>query len=230
MTPSRRPQASGDDQFVAGVFQIATWAQKNARGLVLAIVALAVLVGGLFYYLDYQRRVREAASTEIRAIRFALESGQSSQIEDRIGAFLAQFDGSDYAREARMLLAHSMLLQNRAAEAIAPARAAAEGRVGGDVVGTRAAFLLAAAYEEVGDLPSAISVYEEIGDRARLSLNKRRGLEGAARLKDVSGDSPGAAILYDQLVELVPEESPTRMFYEMKLAELQAAAIVVGGT
>ena len=230
MAPSsRRSQASGEDRFVAGTLYLLTWAQRNSRALVLGTVAVAILFGGVLYYVDFQRRVREAASTEIRAIRFQLEVGSTTDIVERIRTFLVQYDGTAYAREARMLLAHSLLLQNRAAEAIEPARQASEGAIGDDLVATRAAFLLAAAYEEVADTASAIRVYEEIGRAGRLTLERRRGMEGAARLKAESGDAAGAAALYDRLTELVPQDDPSRSLYEMRAAELRTAALTEGG-
>lgn len=221
---SRRPDYSGEDQFVAGTMRFLAWAQSHSRALVLAGLALGILIVGVLYYRDYNRRVREAASTEIRAIRFQMQTGSTTDVIARIQSFLAEFEGTDYAREAKVLLAHSLLLQNRAGEAIEPARQAAERGIGDDVLATRAAFLLAAAYEEVGDTALAVSVYEEIGREARLNLQKRRGLEGAARLRAESGHLAQGAALYDELAELTPESSPQRLVYEMRAAELRARA------
>ena len=228
MTSSRRSKGSDEDSFVAGALQLTTWAQRSSRVLVLGGVAVAILVAGVFYYRDYQNKVRSAASTELRTIRFQLETGGGAEAVERIRTFLAQFSGSSYAKEAQVLLAHALLLQNRAGDAIDPAREAASGDIGKDVLATRAAFLLAAAYEEVADTAAAIGVYEEIGRKARLTLEKRRGLEGAARLRSVGGDLLAAAELYDQLVELLPEDNPLRSLYQMRAAEMRATAITVG--
>lgn len=227
--PRHPHKPSGEDRFVVTTLAFLAWAQRNSRALVLAVIALGILGAGVIYYLDYERRVREVASAEIRTIRFELRSGNTAQAAERLRSFLIQFDGSPYAREARVLLAHSLLLQNRAAEAIEPARQAAEGRVGKDVLATRAAFLLAAAYEEVGDTASAIDVYEEIGRRASLRVDKSRGLEGAARLREARGDRASAAALYQQLVELTPEGSSMKSYYEMRAAELDLEPISRAG-
>ena len=213
-----------EDRFVATSLEMLNWAQRNTRALVLGGAALAIVVFGVRYYFDYQKQVREAASTELRAVRMEMESGNVAQVTDRLRRFLLQFEGSEYDREARVLLAHALLLQNRAQEAIAPARQAMKG-MGKEPLANRAAFLLAAAYEEVGDTAAAIQVYEQIGLNADNRVQRSRGLEGAARLRAARGDRLGAAALYDRLLALTPEEVPARAVYEMRAAELRAEGL-----
>ncbi len=219
---------SDEDRFVAGTLQILNWAQKHTRMLVVGAVALAIAVLAVRYYVDYRRQVREVASAEIRNIRGELLSGDASQVVDQLRAFVIQYEGSDYDREARVLLAHSLLLSNRASEAIEPARQAMS-QLGDDPLATRAAFLLAAAFEEVGDTAGAIQTYERIGDRLESRLLKSRGLEGAARLRAAQGDRAGAMALYQELAALTPEEETARrMFYEMKAAEMEPQHVSEG--
>ncbi|UCF19539.1 MAG: tetratricopeptide repeat protein [Gemmatimonadota bacterium] len=221
---------SDEDRFVASTFQVLNWAQKHTRALVVGAVALAIGLLAVRYYVDFQKQVREAASTEIRNVRAELLSGDASQVVDQLRAFLVQYEGSDYAQEARVLLAHSLLLSNRASEAIEPARQAMSD-VGRDPLSTRAAFLLAAAFEEVGDTAGAIQTYERIGERERSRVLKTRGLEGAARLRAAFGDRTGAVALYHELAALTPEEETARrMFYEMRAAELGAKALGAQGS
>ncbi len=221
----RRPEATADDVFVTTTLRILGWAQKSTRALVLGVIAVSLLVGGVLYYTDYRHRVREVASTEIRAIRFELERGTDlGGVVEQLRSFLARLEGNPYDTEGRLLLANALLLSNRAAEAVEPARQASEA-LGKDPLATRAAFLLAAAYEEVADTAAAIDTYEKIGDRAQAGLDKRRGYEGAARLRAAAGDVAEAALLYDRLVELTPEENPRRGFYEMRAAEMRASGV-----
>jgi predicted negative regulator of RcsB-dependent stress response len=217
------PRPTGEDRFVAATLKILNWAQNNTRALILSLGAVAIVVFGVRYYIDYQQRLREAAATEIQSIRFQAQSGDASQTVEQLRSYLVRFSGTPYAREARVLLAHSLLLGNRASEAIEPARQAID-ELGKDPLSTRAAFLLAAAYEETADTAAAISVYEAIGERVKRRSQKSRGLEGAARLRAASGDRAGAARVYDQLVALTPEDAVQRQLYEMRAAEMRAAA------
>jgi predicted negative regulator of RcsB-dependent stress response len=218
-------QYSQEDRFVAAVLQFSNWAQRNTRTLVVAIVALAIAVFGVRYYFSYQTQLREAASAEIRSIRYDLQVGQTSMVVDQLRTFLIQFDNTPYSREARLLLAHSLLLENQPVEAIEPARRAAD-RVGRNPLSDRAAFLLAAAYEQLGETAQAIAVYEDVGRRARHRADQRRGLDGAARLRAASGDRAGAAALYEEILGLIPDDSPARSYYELRAAEVNAQSLV----
>jgi cytochrome c-type biogenesis protein CcmH/NrfG len=123
-----------------------------------------------------------------------------------------------------VLLAQALLFENRPGEAIEPARLAMEG-LGSDVLSTRAGFLLAAAYEEVGDTAGAIEVYRELGEKLELRVQRSRALEGAARLLAARGDVAGAVAIYRQLTELTPQEVPARGYYQMQAAELRASQL-----
>jgi predicted negative regulator of RcsB-dependent stress response len=224
---AEQQQFSGEDRFVASVLQFWAWAQKHTRAVVLGLIAVGIVVIGVRYYIDYQKRVRETASTELRAIRYELQRGSDpNQAVNRLRTFLVQLGGSSYAREARVLLAHSLLLENRAAEAIGPARSAAD-KLGSEPLSTRAAFLLAAAYEEVGDTALAVSVYEDIGSRVDQRIPKSRALESAARLRAAAGDYVAATALYEELIALTPEgDAPLRALYGSRAAELRAQGLV----
>jgi tetratricopeptide (TPR) repeat protein len=190
-------------------------------------VALVIVALGVRYYLSYQRQVRETASAELRAVRVQLETGTPTEAVERLRNFLVQFGDTEYALEARVLLAYSLLLSNRPQEAIEAAREAAM-KLGEDPVANRAAFLLASAYEEVGDTANAISVYEEIGAKVEARVQKTRALEAAARLQASSGNHEAAARLYDRLAQMTPETAPARTFYEMRAAEMRAEELRVG--
>lgn len=224
---ARKTQASGEDRFVETSLRLLGWARENSRTLILAGGALAVLAFAAKYYLDYREQIRNAAAGEMRSIRIQLNSGDPGPAVDQLRSFLVQFGSTPYAREARVLLAQSLLLQNRAREAIQPARSAAED-LGDDPLANRAALLLAAAYEEVGDTANAISTYQELGRRAEARMIKTRAWEGAARLAAARGDASTAVSMYDRLAELVPEGSAAHSLYRMRAEELRTEPLGAG--
>jgi predicted negative regulator of RcsB-dependent stress response len=219
-----QPQMSAEDRFVAAVLYFIAWARRNTRALVLALSAVAILAFGLKYYVDYKHRLQEAAATQLRTLRFQLQTGSPDEVVEQLRTYLVQFGETEYGREARVLLAQALLMQNRAQEAIQPAREAMTD-LGSDVVSMRAGFLLAAAYEEVGDTSAAIEVYREMGRKLDLRIQRSRALEGAARLLAARGDASAAAAVYEQLARMTPERAPARSYYEMRAAEMRAAAL-----
>jgi len=217
------PQHIGEDRFVAAIMQAATWAQRNSRALILALGAAAILIFGVKYFMDYRQRVQAAASDQLRNIRTQLQTGNPDQVVDQLRNFLVQFGDAPNAKEARVLLAQSLLEVNRASEAIEPARRAMDG-LGDDILSMRAAFLLGAAFEETGDTSAAIATYEDIGRSVDFRIQRTRGLEAAARLLAARGDLARAVEIYEQLREMTPSEAPARSFYEMRAAELRERA------
>jgi len=217
---------SGEDQFVTTVLRLAEWAQKNVRALIIGVAAVAVVALGVRYYLNYQRQVRETASAELRAIRGQFQVGTANEVVERLRNFLVQFEGTDYAREARVLLAQSLLLSNQPGGAVEAARPVAA-ELGEDHVANRAAFLLAAAYEEVGDTAAAISVYRELGEEVEHRVQRSRALEGEARLEAARGNRLAAAQLYERLAGLTPETAPAHSFYQMRAAEMRAEELTL---
>lgn len=218
---------SSEDQFITTVVRLAEWARRNGRALVIGGAALAIVVFGVRYYVNYQSQVRETASAELRAIRGQLRMGTANEVVERLRSFLVQFEGTEYAAEARVLLAHSLLLSNRPGEAIEAARPTAS-NLGSDHMANRAAFLLAAAYEEAGDTASALSVYAQLGDALEQRVQKSRALEAVARLEAARSNRAVAARTYERLVELTPESAPAHAFYEMRAAEMRAEGLRVG--
>ncbi len=228
-TATRPPQGpTADDKFVATSLQFLAWARNNTRALILGIAAIGLFAAGILYYLDYRQDVQDFASTNLQNLRFELNSGNTSQTIESLRIYIARFGSTRYGTEARVLLAHSLLLQNRAGEAIGPASEAAK-NFGSDPLGVRAAFLLAAAQEQVGDTPAAIDVYVRIGNEARLTPERIRGYDAAAQLYAAGGDGARAAQVYGEILALLPEDSPGRAFYEMQAADVSAEAINISG-
>lgn len=215
----RRPDSSADDKFIITSLRLLGWARENTRALVLGLVAVGILAAGVIYYIDYRNRVEEVASTNLQNIRFELSSGNTSQTIESLRTYISRFGSTSYGNEARVLLAHSLLLENRPGEALEVAREASA-EMGDDPLATRAGFLMGAAYEQVGDTASAIQVYEELGTKAKLNPEKIRAFETAAILQAALGNSQQALGLYERILSLIPEDSPLRGFYEMKAAEV----------
>ena len=143
--------------------------------------------------------------------------------------YVARFGSTSYGNEARVLLAHSLLLENRPGEALEVARQASQD-LGDDPLATRAGLLMGAAYEQVGDTTSAVQVYQEVGRQAELNPEKIRAFETAAILEAARGNTQQALALYDRIITLIPEDSPRRGFYEMKAAEVATRPLTAANT
>jgi tetratricopeptide (TPR) repeat protein len=86
-----------------------------------------------------------------------------------------------------------------------------------------AAFLLAAAYEALKQPDRAEETYLKIADDAQFAFEQREALERAAGLRLQKGNPAGAIELYDRILKSLPDDSPDRPIYEMRIAEIRVA-------
>jgi Tfp pilus assembly protein PilF len=88
--------------------------------------------------------------------------------------------------------------------------------------------LLGAAYEAGKQPDKAEQTYLQVADKARFGFEKREGLERAAGIRIQKGNPAGAAELYDRALKTLPEDSPERTVYLMRIAEINAAGARTG--
>lgn len=221
-SPSRRPGQSQDpdDAFLAKVLELTTWARKNRQTLIVAgVVAILLVVGGLYYWNLRVTEAREAAQ-ELERLQQVVAMSEPQEGKAELRGFLERYGGTRFAHEARLSLAELHLLDGEVSDAIDvldPSR-----RDLGDPVAVQGAYLLAIAYEEAGRWRDAEELYLELVDRVDLGFQRREALEGAARSRVERDDVDGALELYGQILDELEDDDPRRSRFELKMAELEA--------
>jgi predicted negative regulator of RcsB-dependent stress response len=218
--------AESDDAFVARVFEVSTWAQRNSQLLILAGITLALLLGGVVYYASYRRDLNRQAVAELERVgniaAVAAPSGETSAAEAELNSYIERFGGTRHAAEAELLLAQLQLRQGRAEQAVVTLEDFP--RSDRDPLGIQARTLLGRAYEELGRFDEAETAYLSVADAASLDFERRDAQADAARARSRRGDHAGAAELYRQILEDLDETHYERGLFEMRLAEEEAGA------
>ena len=132
---------------------------------------------------------------------------------------MEQFEGTDQAREAVILLGRLHLEAGDAAVAIAVLERADLGF--SDPIGIQANSLLARAYENQGRWPEAEATFLEVADQATFDFEIRRALESAARARRRQQNHEGAAELYERILTTFDDDDPAKGVYELRLAEVR---------
>lgn len=224
-TGRRPPQEEApDDAFIARVLQLSTWVQNNLRTVIIGAMVLAVAVAGVLYYRNHQQQLRTQANIELMNLRMM---AASQQVDDNLvltdlQRFVARYDGTRAADEARLMLAQRHLTLGQADEAAAAVQSLA--RRPNTPLGASAAFLLAAAHEQQERFDDAEAVYLRIADDADMGFQRREALDHAARIRLERTDAAGAVELYERLVASAPDNAMERSIYEMRLAEARTRA------
>lgn len=215
-------QESSDDALTAKLLQLILWAKRNLRVLTTAAVVIVLATMATTYSLNMREARSAEAVLQLNEVRQTALSGNHALALRDLESFIARFSGTASADEARLLLAQIALESGEAANAIEVLQPVA--RKSDTPLGTSAAFLLAAAYEQNGDATQAETTYLRIADQARLGYQRREALEQAARIQEAQGDAAKAVELYQRLVSETQENTPERSIAELRLAEATARA------
>ena len=217
----RKPQTplEKDDAFVAHALDFSEWAATHRPALTLIGLAVALLVAGGIYYRNFQQSMTIQAVNRLEAIHQTIAISAVEDAKAQLSIFLDQFDGTDQAREAVILLGRLHLESEDAAVAISVLERAELGFR--DPLGIQANSLLARAYELQGRWPEAEDTYLEVADRADFNFQIRAALDSAARARRRQQDHAGAAELFERILETYEDDNPAKGLYELRLAEVR---------
>jgi predicted negative regulator of RcsB-dependent stress response len=211
-----------EDKFVVATLESTAWAKTHSRTLTIAGVVLAVAIGGFLYLRNFQAQKAGRATIELTTVRQTVLQGNRQLAERDLQAFLKKYDDTGAADEARLMLAQIQLEEGKPAEAVKTVEdmAGNPGKAGG----ASATLLLGGAYEAGKQTDKAEETYLRVADKARFGFEKREALERAAAIRVAKGNTAGAAELYERAMNTYPEDAPERSVYQMRIAEVQAAA------
>lgn len=211
-----------DDVFIARLVEFTTWAKANSQTLVLFGVVLAVIVGGVLYYVNFQRTLENQAVMQLEQLQQTVNAGEPAAARAELSQFLERFGGTPAAGEARLMLAELHIRDGRYDEAIQVLEAS--GIALGEPLGIQMETLRAKALEAAGRMEEAERTYLRVADAAELDFQRVGALADAARVRTAQEDHSGAAELYQRILDSLEETDPDRGLYEMRLAEARAAA------
>lgn len=218
-----RPEEEAPDPFLERTVALGEWASENRNLLSVAGVLLALIIGGIWYYVQSRERMITQAEVRLSEIRQTLALGEPAVARAELDAFVERFRGTPPAAEARLLMGEVLLESGEAARAVEVLEPVGRNPASGPLA-VQAAFLLGKAYDEAGRLDDAERIYLEIAEAADLNFQVWDALQYAARIRADRGELGGAAELYREILDSMDEDDPARSVYEMRLAEIEARA------
>jgi len=210
-----------EDAFIEKVVEVSNWAKKNNQALVIAGVAVVILVAGAMYVRRVRENRIEQAVAQLEQVQQSVAYGDREAAKASLNQYLATFEGTPYALEARLVLGQ-VYLQDSDPEAAVETLAPAVREMDSAPVGLQAAFLLAAAYEDMGRADEAERTYLRIANTADMTFQIREALANAARIRSTQGNYAGAVELYEDVLRDMDQNDQERSYWEMKLEEAAA--------
>ena len=199
------------------------WAEKNRSVAIMAGLAiLAIGVGG-FIYLNYRADLAERAAVRLDEIRIASQRAAPEELRSELSSYIEQFGSTPQGDEARLLLAEMELQRGDADAAIRLIEPVVDPT--DDPLGYNAAWMLAVAEEQRGDLAAAAGWYERLARAAPHEFQRRRARAARARIHTYAGEYDAAEAIYADLAAAddaaAGEDSE---LYAVKLGEVRARA------
>lgn len=217
-----REDKGPDDAFVSTIQRSYAWGRENSRVLTVVFAVVLLVAIAAFWFVSQQRQLEVQATARLTEVQQSVASGNAQLAIRDLQSYLDRFGGTETANQARLVLASILIEEERIQEAID-----ALGKLPDKLdtpFGLAAARLEAAAYEEMGDIDQAVAAHLRIADSARFPYERREALADAARIHMQNGAPDRAADLYQRIVGMFDEDEPGRGYYEIWLAEAQAAA------
>jgi predicted negative regulator of RcsB-dependent stress response len=214
---SRTPRLDADDALALRTAELAAWARRNARTVMIAAgVVVAVVLVAFFVRYQNQRKADRAAE-EWLSVQAAAAQGPSGIAQ--LAAFATSFDGTAEADVARLAMAQMYLEQNQPQQAVNQARRVADG---GGVMDFQGRMMLGAALAASNQKPQAIEAYLKAAEGTDLVYQRQEARSEAALLHEESGNWAGAAQVYRSMLPDAKEGTLDRAVVDLRLAEAES--------
>ena len=217
---SRKPQAlDAEDAMAMRAAELAAWAQRNIRTVIIAAgVVLVLLLVFFATRLTSQRRAERAAAQWLQ-VQDAAQQGTAGV--PRLASFANSFDGTPESAEARLAVASIYLDQNQPQNAIPEARRVADA---GGPMSFQGWMLLGAAQARANQRDAAIQTYLKAADETELVFQQQEARSEAALLNEEAGKWTAAAQIYATMLADTEEGTMDRSVVELRKAEAESRA------
>jgi predicted negative regulator of RcsB-dependent stress response len=216
----QRGQVDTEDRIMGRIAAATAWAERNRRLTTVAVLATLAVGAGGFIYLNYRADLNERAAVRLDDLRLASRSASPDALRSQLATYIDQFGSTPQSDEARLLLAEMELRRDSvdaAIRALEPVVDPAD-----DPLGYNAAWMLAVAEEQRGNLGTAARWYERLAEVAPHAFQRRRARAARALLHLYAGEYGSAEAIYAELA--AGEAGSDTEVYAVKLGEVRARA------
>lgn len=199
------------------------WFMLHKREVTWGVVALAIIVGSVWFYERSQSIKAQRAETAYYQARQAGVAGNVSQAVSDLQKVVTRYEGTQAGAQAALSLAQALYDQKKFKEGI-DALKKAESKSPKDFQASIHA-LEAAGYEELKDFSSAADQYKRASDVTRFPAEKAGYQASAARSYAAGGKVAEAKAIWSELAK--DETSPMAAEARVRLGELAAAPMKI---
>ena len=194
------------------------WFMLHQRDVAWAVVALAIIVGGFWYYERSQSIKAQRAEAAYFQARQSAAAGNLPLAVSDLQKVVSRYEGTNAGTQAALTLAQTLYDQKKFKEGLDVLKAA-EAKAP-DHFKPSIHVLEAAGYEELKNLVAAAEQYKLAAQVTRFPVDKAEYQAAAARDYMAAGKTEEAKAIWKELVK--DETAPTAAEARVRLGELEA--------
>jgi len=194
------------------------WFMLHQREVAWAIVALAIIVGGYWYYERSQSLKAQRAETAYFQARQSAAAGNLPLAVSDLQKVVSRYEGTSAGTQAAITLAQTLYDQKKFKEGLEVLKAA-EAKAANDFTAS-IHILEAAGHEELKDLVGAAEQYKLAAQVTRFPADKAEYQSAAARDYMAAGKTEEAKAIWTELVK--DETGPGAAEARVRLGEIEA--------
>ena len=194
------------------------WFMLHQRDVAWAVVALAIIVGGFWYYERSQSIKAQRAEAAYFQARQSAAAGNLPLAVSDLQKVVSRYEGTNAGTQAALTLAQTLYDQKKFKEGLDVLKAA-EAKAP-DHFKPSIHLLEAAGYEELKNLVAAAEQYKLAAQVTRFPVDKAEYQAAAARDYMAAGKTEEAKAIWRELVK--DETAPTAAEARVRLGELEA--------
>jgi len=217
------PNVQARKKYGADEEGIAEWLKDHNRELTWAVIALAVIVGGFWFYERSQSIKSQRAETAYFQARQAVEAGNLPLGVSDLQKVVTRYGGTTAGSQAALTLAQALYDSGKFKEGVAALKKV-EGEVPSEF---RASIhvLEAAGYESLKDFANAAEQYRQASNVTPFAADKAEYLASAARDYQAAGNTKAAIGIWQDLAK--SENPAVAGEARVRLGELDAKPMKV---
>jgi predicted negative regulator of RcsB-dependent stress response len=190
------------------------WFMVHKRDVTWAVIGVAVIVGGFWYYERSQALKAQRAETAY----FQARQSAGGQADSALQKVVSRYEGTNAGTQAALTLAQSFYDQKKYKEGLDVLKKA-ESKASGDFKPS-IYVLEAAGHEQLKDFVAAADDYKRAAQATRFPFDKGEYQATAARDLTAAGKTAEAKAIWTELVK--DESSPVSAEARVRLGELDA--------
>ena len=195
MTLPHRPRPASDNRLET----ISDWFELHSKAVTGGVIAVALVVGGVWFYTRSQNLKAERAERAFYSAQQSMVVGNMPLAESDLRKMITRYDGTPASRQATLTLAQLLYDQGKHQEGVTLLKGAIPKLESSEDFAASGHLMLATGYEQLRRFAEAAAEYQAAAKKARFDQDRQRYESLAANAYMLGGRKEDAKRIWTAL-------------------------------